>query len=116
MLGKGYIKINGEAIPNPTAFSMEESTIENVFQSEAGTDLSIVVRTGKVTAKGSFQVSSFWKNKLNGFSRTTSATVSINGESKTMRIRNFQAKLFESSENVQGTDGLWTVSMEFIEV
>ena len=116
MLGKNYITINSEAIPNPTSFDIEEETIENVFQSEAGTDLSTVVRTGKVSAKGTFQVSSRWKDKLKTFSRTASATVVISGTTYTMRIRNYKAKLLEHSENVEGTVGLWTVSLDFIEV
>ena len=116
MLGKKYITINGESIPNPTSFSEDEQTIENVFQSEAGTDLSTVVRTGKKTAKVTFQVSSFWLAKLRTYSRTASATISINGSSMTARIRNFKASLLPNSENVSGTDGLWTVSMDFIEV
>lgn len=115
MLGK-YITINNETIPNPKSFDLEEETIENVFQSEAGTDLSIIVRTGKVSAKATFQVSSFWKEKLKGYSRTATATVVIDGNSMTMRIRNFKAKLFEGSENVENTNGLWSVSMDFIEV
>lgn len=115
MLGK-YIEINSEALPNPKSFSAEEETIENVYQSEAGTDLGQVVRFGKVSAKATFQVTSFWRDKLKAYSQTTTESVTIDGTTMTMRIRNFSQKLVPNSENVEGTDGLWTVSLDFIEV
>ena len=115
MLGK-YIVINSETLPNPTSFSASEETIENVYQSEAGTDLAQVVRFGKVTASATFQVTSFWRDKLKGYSQTATESVTIDGTTMTMRIRNFSQKLVPNSENVEGTDGLWTVSIDFIEV
>lgn len=115
MLGK-YISINSTVLPNPTSFRMDEETIENVFQSEAGTDIVAVIRTGKRKASATFQVGSFWLEKLRSFSRSASQPVVIDGTSMTMRIRSFSADLLPNSENIEGTDGLWTVSMEFIEV
>lgn len=115
MLGK-YIVINSETLPNPTSFSADEETIENVFQSEAGTDLGAVVRFGKVRAKATFQVTSFWRDKLQAYSQTATESVTIDGTTMTMRIRNFSQKLVPNSENIQNTDGLWTVSLDFIEV
>ena len=117
MLGKKYISINSTLIPNPTSFKEDEETIENVFQSEAGTDIAAIVRSGKKKFSTTFQVSSFWMEKLRTYSRSTTASVSIDGGvAMTMRIRNFKATLLKNSENVANTDGLWTVSMEFIEV
>lgn len=115
MLGK-YITIDSTQIPNPVSFSSDDETVENVFQTEAGTDVSAVVRFGKVKASATFQVSSFWRDKLRAFSQTTSKSVTIDGVTKTMRIRNFRADLVENSENVANTDGLWKVSLDFIEV
>ncbi len=115
MLGR-YITINTTTLPNPTSFTLDEETVENVFQSEAGTDLAAVVRYGKVKASATFQVSSFWRDKLKAFSQTASQSVTIDGDTMTMRIRNYKAKLLKNSENVANTDGLWTVSLDFIEV
>ena len=43
MLGN-YLKFNNETFPNPTSPSMASKTLENVSQSEAGTDLVCIVR------------------------------------------------------------------------
>ena len=115
MLGN-YITVGADTLPNPKSFSINEETVENVYESEAGTDLSKVVRYGKVSAKATFQTTSFWRDKLKAYSQTATQTVTINGASYTMRIRGYSAKLVANSEHVEGTDGLWTVSLDFIEV
>ena len=46
MLGN-YLKFNNETFPNPTSPSMASKTLENVSQSEAGTDLVCIVRPSK---------------------------------------------------------------------
>lgn len=115
MLGK-YISVNSVTLPNPKSFSLNEETVEHVYESEAGTDLTQVVRYGKVSAKATFQVSSFWRDKLRAYTMAATQSVTIDGDSMTMRVRNFSEKLIENSENVEGTDGLWTVSLDFIEV
>lgn len=115
MLGN-YITVGADTLPNPTSFSINEETVENVYESEAGTDLSQVIRFGKVSAKATFQTTSFWRDKLKGYSQTATQTVTINGVTYTMRIRGYSAKLVANSEHIQGTDGLWTVTLEFKEV
>ncbi len=115
MLGK-YIVVNSVTLPNPKSFSLSEETVENVYESEAGTDLAQVVRLGKVSAKATFQVTSLWRDRLKTMTQTATQPVTIDGQSMTMRLRDYSAKLVENSENIEGTDGLWTVSINFIEV
>ena len=55
MLGK-YLKFNGVDFPNPITPTKTSQTIENVSQSEAGTDLVVVVRASKKTWNFTFNL------------------------------------------------------------
>lgn len=114
MLGK-YIKINGELMPNPTAFSYRYNPDENVFTSEAGTELTNIRRLDRLSFSASFNCSSRLKEKLEVFCKTASVSVSINDETAVDgRLRlGGDITLVEFSEYTNGTDGLWSVPVTF---
>ena len=116
MLGDNYLTFNGEALPNPTAFSIAYTNIESTKQSEAGYDIAIVTRLEKRAFTGSFQVTSTWKDKLKTLCNLASGTLVYRGESITVRPRLASAALLASTEYSERTDGLWTVSITFTEV
>lgn len=117
MLGK-FLKINNEAIPNPNPGTWNENypPQENVFTTEAGTQISSVVRLNRMTWSGEFNCSSRLKAKLIGFAQSASVTCTINGTNKSGRLRiNGDINLFADSEYVGGTDGLWVIPLVFEE-
>lgn len=118
MLGHGYIKINGEKIPNPKPDGLTENyqVIEQVNQSETGHDLVAVTRSSKLVLNMTFQLSSRWKNKLDVYSKLLSVTCNYKGVDYTGRLRPNGNSLFAYSELTGGTEGLWTCSYTFTEI
>ena len=115
MLGK-YIKINGEIIPNPTTYSESLTDIENVNQSEGGTDIVSTTRLGKYNSTMSFQISSYWKEKLREYTKKPTVVIEVDGVIYTVRLRAFSATLEANSESVRNTQGYWNVSVQAIEI
>ena len=111
--------INGSEFPFPTKFNIQKETVEQVNQTEAGTDQVIVARSGKLTASVEFQLSSRKYRALKSYSDEPSISVVLPEAGiqtvRTMRIRNFNAELVEDSRKTLNTEGLWRVSCEFIE-
>jgi len=118
MLGRQFLKVNGSALPAPTVGPRTRyKHIENILVSEAGTDMDDVVRLNKRTVSCTFQVSSIWRDKL--LTICSNATVSLQIGSETafnVRPRIQNGDLFDCSYNTPGTDGLYTVSINFEEV
>lgn len=114
MLGY-YLKFNGVDFPNPTSVSMSSQAIENVSQSEAGTDLVTVVRPSKKSWSMNFNLSSGKKEVLKGLTLLETVTMLYMGTSYTVRIRDYQEQLVPYSEWAANTDGLFTVSVKVME-
>lgn len=114
-----YFFINSSEFPFPTKFSIEKETIEQVNQTEAGTDQTIVARSGKLIASAEFQLTSTKYQELKGYSNEPSVFVLLPEAGinmiRTMRIRNFNAEFVENSRRTLNTQGLWRVSCKFIE-
>lgn len=110
MLGK-YIKINGEAIPNPTSYDDNLDNIENENTSESGKTLVAIVRLGIFSANMRFNLSSYWKDKIKAYCMEPSVRFEVNGEAYQVRLREYSASLVENSEKSEGTDGYWEVSV-----
>lgn len=118
MLGK-YLKINNEAIPNPNPGTWNETYTpqENIFTTEAGSQLSSVVRLNRMTWTAEFNCTSSMKEKLLTLAQSASVTCKFdNGTAKSGRLRvNGDINLFENSEYVDRTKGLWVVPLIFEE-
>lgn len=118
MLGSNFLHINGVAIPNPKidGFSEAPQIIEQVNQSEAGSDLVTVTRLNKLSLNMSFNVSSRWKTKLDNYSKLLSVTLTYNGVDYVGRFRATGNALFGNSAHTQGTNGLWVCNYTFTEI
>lgn len=114
MLGY-YLKFNGVDFPNPTTPTMSSQTIENVSQSEAGTDLVVMVRASKKAWNFTFNLSSAKRDVLKGLCQLETVTMSYMGTSYVVRLRDYQEALVEHSEWARNTDGLYTVSVKAME-
>lgn len=117
MLGYRYLKINGESIPNPVdGFTYQFNPDETVNLSEAGTELVRVRRLDKRTFTGTWNLTSFWLDKFAEWSCASSVSLTYQGHTYTVRMRDFKPKLAKNSEFTETSEGLWTVSPSFTEI
>lgn len=114
MLGK-FLTFNNFEFPNPVAPSMASKTIENVAQSEAGTDLVVVVRSSKKSWNMSFKLSKAKKDILQALCEDEETTMIYMGTTYTVRVRDFTEKLVEGSEWLSSVDGLYECSVKVTE-
>lgn len=114
MLGN-YLQFNGKVFPNPITPKRSSKTIENVSQSEAGTDLVCVVRPSKNSWTFSFNLSPAKKAVLESLCQDESTTMIYQGVTYTVRVRDFQEELVEGSEWLSSTEGLFKCSVKVTE-
>lgn len=112
-LGK-YISINNNLMPNPVSFEETLNPSENVYESEAGTQMSNIVRLDRYSFSATWNCTSRLRDALKTYCTTASVTVKIDGVSHSGRMRLGGAiSLVENSETNTGTQGLWTVPITF---
>lgn len=114
MLGN-YLKFNSVDFPNPSSCSMTSSTIENVAQSEAGTDLVCVVRSSKKKWSMSFDLTSGKRDTLKALCQEESTQMYYMGTTYTVRVRDFKEQLAKDSEYVSRSEGLFKCSVSITE-
>lgn len=115
--------INNVTLPNePTSWSTRRDVVENVGTTEAGTDVVDLMRVGKLTITASYNVSSDWLVRFEGWADETSPlSVKLYDPAtsayiiKDMRMRNFTSDYVNYSKNTSGTLGLYVVSFDLIE-
>lgn len=110
-----YLKFNSETFPNPITPQKTSKTIENVFQSEAGTDLVCMVRPSKLSWSFKFNLSSAKKAILEALTHDESTQMFYMGNTYTVRVRDYQEKLVEGSEYVSTSEGLYECSVKITE-
>lgn len=116
-LGSTYLTINGNALHETSSFSIEPKVVENVFQTESGSDTGILIRGSKV------KMSAAWENAPDSF-RTlaeqfcsaASVTVIFDGTTRTMRARNLKESMVRYSNRYDGSKGLWNISFDLEEL
>ena len=115
MLGHNYISINGTPIPNPEQFKTSYANIENVKQNELGEDVGNPQRLLKRTFSFSFNSTSRGRAKIMTFCALSMVTININGTQYQGRLRLTGDSLVKNSEMTAGTDGLYTLTVSFME-
>ena len=123
MLKNFPLKFNGTAIPFPNSYDVSNSVIENVNESEAGTDIIQIKRTQKMTIALSFRLMDSYLAFFEGYAHSNQTiTVSVYDTTtkayitKTMRLREFKYKLVEKSELVKDINGMYDISFSLIEM
>ena len=117
MLGKRYLKINGEAIPNPVnGFKIQLEEDETINLSEAGTELVRVRRLDKHKFSGTWHLTSYWLKKFETWCTSNSVQLTYQGETYYCRMRDFAPMMAENSEYTETSEGLWTISPTFTEI
>lgn len=117
MLGYDYLKYNNEPLPWAKSDTTSYKDAETVDKSESGYDRAIVSRLQQPSYAYTFRVSSFWLEKLLSYGREAQGVLTINGDAgHTVRPRVKSKKLIEDSQLTAGTDGLYEVTMQFLEL
>lgn len=107
--------INNTSFPAPTAWEETYDTIENVNQSEAGTDLCTLIRANKLTVSITNNVNTDQKDSLILLAAEPTVSVSVNGgTTKTMRMRGLSASRVRYSE--KNVSDLWICRYTLTEV
>lgn len=114
MLGD-YLKFNNEVFPNPVTPTKSSKTLENISQSEAGTDLVVVIRPSKKTWSFKFNLSPGKKAILESLCEDESTTMVYMGNTYTVRVRDYQEQLVEGSEWLSSVNGLYECSVKVTE-
>lgn len=114
MLGD-YLSFNNVTFPNPLTPKMQSKTLENVQQSESGTDLVCVVRPSKKSWTFSFNLSPAKRDILKALCEDESTSMTYMGSTYTVRVRDFSETLVEGSEWLTSTEGLFTCSVKVTE-
>lgn len=117
------IKINNTAIPFSGSMKEKSDIIENVNQSEAGTDIRQVARVDKLSVGITYTMLSSFLSTLEGWRDSlTALTVSIYDfqtaayKERSMVMRNYNKDLKDKSQDLTVTTGIWTVSFDLIEI
>lgn len=114
MLGD-YLYFNNEQFPNPITPKKQSKTLENVSQSEAGTDLVCVIRPSKKTWNFKFDLTPAKKEILEALCEEESTSMTYMGSSYTVRVRDFSEELAEGSEWISSVNGLFSCSVKVTE-
>lgn len=114
MLGE-YLQFNSNPFPKPISPTMTSKTLENVSQSEAGTDLVCIVRPSKKSWSFTFNLSASKARILEALCEDESTQMTYMGTTYTVRVRDYQEKFVDGSEYVTTTDGLFTCSVKVTE-
>lgn len=116
MLGK-FIKINNETLPNPETGTYVErlNPDENVYKSEAGTQLVNTLRLDRLSWAATFPCTLAMRNKILAWCKTPQVTSQINGgEVLSGRLRlSGDVVLVAHSEYMSDTNGLYQVPVVF---
>ena len=115
MLGKGYIKLNNETIPNPKNLKISDQNFDNIKTSETGEDVGTSNRLVKQTYQFTFQSTSRGRDKIVAYCKMTEIQMTFKDKVMNGRLRITAESLFEGSEFAPRTDGLWTLTVSFIE-
>lgn len=110
------ILFDSTTIPFPNVYSENSQTIENVRQTEAGTDIVDVARQNKLKASMSFRCLQATVQSLASFETKDSFTFKRYNpktgtyEERTVRMRDFVHTLVKGSEDLDSVNGVYDVS------
>ena len=105
----------------PEKWEESYEKIQNVFQSEAGTDLVVRVRSGKLKVSAEFRCTDDDFNTFQGFDAAASFTlksydvVTEAYKSRTVRMENLKGVVEPHSDYITASMGLYTVTFDLIE-
>ena len=109
------IQFDGLSLPNG---EIQEAfvDIENIAESEAGTSIGTVTKLQKLVLNISIKCDGHLYERIKAKGRMTEGILSYKGVNKKARLRVSGADFEKYSEEINGANGLWTVSFTISEV
>lgn len=105
----------------PTKWTESKDVLENVMTTEAGTDYIELIRY-KLSISAGFGVTGRWAAVFQEFSEHDTIEVKIydviqeDYVTRTMRMRDYKAKLEKNSELLEAVNGVWDISFTLEEI
>ncbi|MCM1172072.1 MAG: hypothetical protein NC393_08080 [Clostridium sp.] len=116
MLSEGYIDIDGFKM-TPSSFDYVLSAVENINQSEAGTDIVTVIRPIKYTFNMSWTgITAELLDKIEGFCLKNVVTLTYRNKKYICRARNAAPRLANKAYKYKYSDGIWDISITLTEI
>lgn len=116
MLGKEYFRVDGTGY-TPSGFQYEIQAVEEVEQSEAGTDLINIIRMDKYVFKTSWEgIDADLLDELVAMCKRATVNVTYRNKTYCCRARGIDPKLAKKAYNYRHSDGLWDVSVTFTQI
>lgn len=116
-LGKKFLTIDGNLLPETSSFEISPQMIEKVMQTEAGTTTSIIVRASKKTFTVGWEGANDSHRALcETFCSSGTVTLLLDGTTYTCRARNLKESLVRYSNRYTGSKGLWDISFDLEEI
>lgn len=116
-LGTKFLTIDSTLLPETSDFSIDIETVENEYKTEAGTDTSVLVRTGKHVFNCSWEgADDTFKTQAESFCAAATVTVLLDSVSYTCRARDLKEKMVKYSNRYNGSKGLWDISFTLKEI
>lgn len=116
MLGTGYVEIEGVNF-TPSEFEYELQPVEEVTESEAGTELVNVTRLDKHVFRATWEgIDAELLDQLERLCKSPTVTLRYRGEEYECRARGISPKLARKAYKYKRSDGIWTVSVTFTQI
>jgi hypothetical protein len=116
-LGKKFLTINSNLLPETSSFEVNPQMVEKVFQTEAGTTRCIVIRASKKTFTVGWEAqSATHKSLCETFCASPTVSLVFDGVTYTCRARNLKESLVQYSNRYSGSAGLWDISFDLEEI
>ena len=116
MLGTNYLTINGLGY-TPSDFSYEIQAVEDINDSEAGTELINVRRLNKYVFYATWEgIDASVLNRLIAYCGLQTVTVEYQNVTYVCRARGINPRLIKKAYKYRASDGLWNVSVTFTQI
>ena len=115
------IYFNETAIIWPISWVENPQKVKNVFTTEAGTEIDMIIRSSKLSVSASYKCSSTWLQKfmlfrdMDSFTLTTYDALRDTFKTNTVRMTDFNYSLVPKSYDLTATNGVWDVSFNLEE-
>lgn len=116
-LGKKFLTIDSNLLPETSSFEVNPQLIEKVFQTEAGTTKGLFIRASKKTFTAGWEsANDTHKNLCETFCASPTVSLTFDGATYTCRARNLKESLVQYSNRYTGSAGLWDISFDLEEI
>lgn len=122
MLADYPMYFDDDRILNPTEWSEDFEVVENVNQTEAGTDIHVITRYDKMTVKAKFYVTDKWAKLFKQYSKKPSFVLrkydvlTEDYEERTVVLRGLSIERLSKSEKIAISNGIYAVSFNLEEL